>query len=113
MWTQTWPLAELQPIDRDTRKIISGSGGNHPKGSIAALYLARNNGGRGLKSVEEEYKNIKIKAAVKLYENTDPSMTNVREFEEKSMKMGRHSFVKDAQRFAEEYNKITLLIVGQ
>ena len=28
MWTQTWPLAELQQIDRDTRKIISGSGGN-------------------------------------------------------------------------------------
>ena len=64
--------------------------------------MARKNGGRGLKSVEEEYKNIKIKAAVKLYENTDPSMTTVRKFEEKSMKSGRHSFVKDAQRFAEE-----------
>ena len=102
MWTQTWPLAELKQIDRDTRKIISESGGNHPKGSIAALYLARNNGGRGLKSVEEEYKNIKIKAAVKLYQNTDPLMTTVREFEEKSVKSGRHSFVQDAQRFAEE-----------
>ena len=83
-----------------TRKIISGSGGNHPKGSIAALYLARNNGGRGLKSVEEEYKNIKTKTAVKLYENTDPKMTTVREFEEKSLKSGRHSFNKDAQKFA-------------
>ena len=29
-------------------------------------------------------------------------MTTVREFEEKSMKSGRNSFVKDAQRFAEE-----------
>ena len=29
-------------------------------------------------------------------------MTTVRKFEEKSMKSGRHSFVKDAQRFAEE-----------
>ena len=65
-------------------------------------FTTRNNGGRGLKSVEEEYKNIKIKAAVKLYENTDPSMTNVTEFEEKSLKSGRHSLVKDAQRFAEE-----------
>ena len=55
-----------------------------------------------MKSVEEEHKNINIKAAVKLYENTDPSMTTVREFEEKSLKSGRHSFVKDAQRFAEE-----------
>ena len=78
-----------------TRKIISGSGGNHPKGSIAALY-----GGRGLKSLEEEYKNIKIKTAVKLYENTDPKMTTVRKFEEKSLKSGRHSFNKDAQKFA-------------
>ena len=49
MWTQTWPLAELQQIEEDTRKIISGSGDNHPKGSIAALYLTRNNGRRGLK----------------------------------------------------------------
>ena len=69
MWTQAWPLAELQQTDREARKIISGSGGNHSKGSTAALYLAGKNGGRGLKSVEEEYRNIKIKGAVKLYEN--------------------------------------------
>ena len=48
--------------------------------------------------MEEEHKNITIKAAVKLYENTDPSMTPVR-----NLKSGRHSFVKDAQRFAEEH----------
>ena len=29
MWTQTWPLAEFQQIDREACKIISGSGGNH------------------------------------------------------------------------------------
>ena len=45
MWAQTWPLVELQQIDREARKIISGSGGNHSKGSTAALYLARKNGG--------------------------------------------------------------------
>ena len=50
----------------------------------------------------EEDKNIKKKAAVKLYENNDPSKTTVREFEEGSLKGGHHSFVKDAQRFAEE-----------
>ena len=70
--------------------------------STAAFYLARKNGGRGLKSVEEEDKNIEIKAAVKLFENTDPSMTTVREFEEGSMKGGHHSFVKDAQRLSKE-----------
>ena len=54
-WAQTWPLAELQQIDREARKIISGGGGKYSKGSAAALYLARKNGGKGLKSVEEEY----------------------------------------------------------
>ena len=43
------------------------NGGNHPKGSTAILYMSRKLGGRGLKSVENEYKNTKIKAAVKLY----------------------------------------------
>ena len=86
----------LEQIDRED-KIIPGSGGSRSKGSTAALYLARKNGGRGLKSVEEEYKNIKVKAAVKLSENTDPSMTTVKKFEEKSMKSGRHSFVKDGR----------------
>ena len=95
-------MAELQQIDRDVRKIISGSGANHSKAPTAAFYLARKNGGRGLKSVEKEYKNIKIKAVVKLYENTDPSMTTVRKFEEKSLKSERHSFAKDTQRFSEE-----------
>ena len=87
MWTQTWPLAELQQIDRDTRKIISGVN--------CGIVLDKKYRGRGLKSVGEEEKNIKIK--VKLYENSDPSMTTERELEEKSMKSGRHSFVKDEQ----------------
>ena len=67
------------------------------------LYLTRKCEGRGLKSVEEEYKSIKIKAAIKRYENTDPSMSAVRKFEENSMKSGCHSFVKDAQIFAQEH----------
>ena len=30
MWTQTWPLAQLQQIDREARKIMLDGGGNHP-----------------------------------------------------------------------------------
>ena len=33
------------------------------------MYLPRKLGGRGLKSLEEEYKLTKIKVAVKLYSN--------------------------------------------
>ena len=52
MWTQTWPLAELRQIDRETRKIIAENGGLHPTSSNAVLYLPRSIGGRGLRSVE-------------------------------------------------------------
>jgi len=104
MWTQTWPIADIQQLDRDGRKIIVESGGYHPKGSTAVLYMSRKNGGRGLKSVEMEYKNIKIKAAVKLYCNPDPTMAAVRSFEELSEQKGRHSFIKDAKKYADELN---------
>ena len=48
------------------RKIIMENEGNHSKGSTAMLYMSRKLGGKGLKSMENEYKNTKIKAAIKL-----------------------------------------------
>ena len=36
--------------------------------------MSREKGGRGLRSIEEEYKVTKIKAAVKLYGNGDSAM---------------------------------------
>ena len=62
MWTQHWPLAELREIDRETRKLVSENGGKHPLSSTAVFYLPRVAGGRGMKSVEHEYKVINIKA---------------------------------------------------
>ena len=55
-----------------------------------------------MKSLEAEYKITKIKAAVHLYANPDPAMGLVREFEEKVVRTGWRSLVKDAQRYAEE-----------
>ena len=49
-----------------------------------------------------EYKNTKIKAAVKLYCNADPTMAAVRLFEELAVQSGRHSIIKDAKKYAEE-----------
>ena len=82
MWAQTWPLADIQTLDREGRKIIAENGGSHPQGSRAILYMPRKYGGQSLKSVENECNNIKIKAAVKLYCNADPTMAAVRLFEE-------------------------------
>ena len=85
MWTQHWPLTELREIGRETRKVVSENGGRHPLSSTALFYLPRVAGGRGMKSVEQEYKLSKIKA-----------------FEEKAEKEGLSSLVKDAHKFAEE-----------
>jgi len=71
-------------VDREARKIIVENGGKHTDGSTAMLYLPREKGRRGLRVVETEYKVTKVKAAVKLYENKDPAMGMVREFEERA-----------------------------
>ena len=102
MWTQVWPITELQRLDRESRKIMVENGGKHPLGTSDLLYLPRKVGGRGLKSIEAEYKLTKVKAAVRLYNNSDPTMQLVRQFEEKARRTGRHSLIGDAQRFAKE-----------
>ena len=66
------------------------------------IYLPRRIEGRGLKSIEQEYKLIKIKAAVNLYGNQNPTMGFVREFEEKAAKLGRRSIIKDAEKYSKE-----------
>ena len=104
MWTQTWPLAELRQIDLETRKIITENGAQHRISSNAVLYLPRSIGGTGLRSVKLEYKLIKIKAALKVYENPDPVITTVRDFDERASERGHHSLGKDAVEYARELN---------
>ena len=102
MWTQHWPVTDLKTIDREARKIIVENGGKHPGGSTSLLYLSREKGRKGLRAVETEYKVTKIKAAVRLYENKDPAMEMVREFEERAELLGHSLLVKDAAKFAED-----------
>ncbi|XP_068708268.1 uncharacterized protein [Montipora foliosa] len=102
MWTQHWPITELRVIDREARKIICENGGKHPLSSTAMLYPPRDKGGRGLRAIEQEYKLTKIKSAIKLYENTDPTMRLVQKFEERASEKGFTSLVKEACKYAEE-----------
>ena len=46
MWTQVWPTAELQRLDRKSRKIIVETGGKHPSASSDLLYLPTEEIGR-------------------------------------------------------------------
>ena len=52
--------------------------------------------------MENEYKNTKIKAAVKLYCKADPTMAAVTSLEELAVQNGRHSIIKQAKKYAEE-----------
>ena len=94
-------------MDRAARKIIVENGGKHPASLTSLLYLPREKGGRGLRSVEHEYNITKIKSLLKLYQNSDQTVEVVREFEEHTMGSGHHSLVKEAAKYAEELN-ITL-----
>ena len=69
--------------------------------------MSRKLGGRGLKSAENEYKNTKIKAAVKLYCKADPTMAAVRSFEELAIQNGRHSIIKNAKTYAKELDLLS------
>ena len=68
MWTQHWPITELRGIDREARRVICENGGKHPLSSTAIMYFSREKGGRGLRSLEREYK----LAAMKLCQNVEP-----------------------------------------
>ena len=69
----------MRQVDRDALKIETEGEGEHPCGTTSLLYLPRDKGGRGLSFVETEYKETKVKAAVKLYQNRDPAVKMVRE----------------------------------
>ena len=104
MSAQTWSIANIQQLDREGRKIIVEKMDEITLKDRQRyrLDMSRKLGGRGLKSVENEYQNTKIKVAVKLYCNADPTMAAVRSFEELPVQNGRHSMIKDAKKCAEE-----------
>ena len=97
MWAKQWPVTELKQLDREACKIVVEIGCKHHSRSTAILYMPKEKGGRGLRSIEEEYKVTKIKAAVKLYRNGDLTMAMVSEFEKRAEELGHSSLVKRQQ----------------
>ena len=77
MWTQHWTLSELRDVDRAARKIIVENGGKHTANLTSLLYLPREKGSRGMRSVEHENKITKIKSLLQLYQNSDQTVEAV------------------------------------
>ena len=67
MWTQTWTIANIQQLDREGRMIIVENGGITPRDRQRYCTCLGNSVEEVSKSVENEYKNSKIKVAVELY----------------------------------------------
>ena len=55
-----------------------------------------------MKSVEQEYKLTKIKAVVKMYQNPDPTIKLVLDFEERAASQGNQSLILEALKMAGE-----------
>ena len=90
-------MTDLKKLDTEARKITVENGGKHPSGSIATLCMPREKARRGLRSIKEEYKKTKIKAAVKLYRNGDPVVAMVHAFEDRAEELIHRSLVKGQQ----------------
>ena len=55
-----WRKQEIQELDRRTRKLMTMHKVLHPKSNVDRLYISRNEGGRGLLSVEDTIETSKI-----------------------------------------------------
>ena len=47
-----WKKEKVKEMDQKTRKIITMFGGQHPRSNVEWLHLPRNEGGRGVVSIE-------------------------------------------------------------
>ena len=78
-------------------------GAKHTNIMNSVLYLPRGRGGRGLRSLEVAYKEIKIKAAVKLLnDDDDDRMKVVRQFHYNRMATSSYSIFKNSKLYAQE-----------
>ena len=55
-----WRKEEIQELDRRTRKLMTMHKALHPKSNVDRLYISRNEGGRGLISIEDTIETSKI-----------------------------------------------------
>jgi hypothetical protein len=94
-----WTLQDIKRMDVKTRKLLTSHNMHHPKADIERLYLPRNEGGRGLISLEMSYKTTTIGLEAYLDATTDWMMTLVKNHENKKSK---YSIIKEAKKFKNE-----------
>ena len=83
-----WTKTELLQLDRKMRKVLTKAGFHHPKSNTHRLYMSRADGGRGIKSLWDTYKEECSKLATYLRMNSrgDPLTSWISEMEGKKPK---------------------------
>ena len=102
MWSERFNLEDLRKIDREIRKTLNICGAKHPTQLNELLYIARTKGGRGLRCIEDTYKETKIKSSIKLVINWDPHIKIVKQFHLQCQEKHRSSIFTEAIRYGKE-----------
>ena len=94
-----WTIADIDQLDRKTRKLLTIHRMHHPKADVHGIYLKRKEGGRGLMQILAAYKTSTIRLEVYLRKKEDRFIKAVYKHEKyKSI----HSIVKAGERFTKE-----------
>ena len=101
-WSEKFRLEDLKQMDISIRDAMVKNGAKHYQQINSILYLPRNMGGRGLRSLEKTYKEVKIKTAAKLLDSKDERMKLVQKFQWNCMNSKHGSLFKDAVKYARE-----------
>ena len=99
-WSEKFRVDDLKKMDICVREAMVKNGAKHYQQMNSLLYLPKSMGGRGLKSLENTYKETKIKAAIKLLNTTDQRIMLVTTFNRNCLKSNHASIFKDAIKYA-------------
>jgi len=89
---------DLKQADKQTRSIMIKKGALCPGSSIPLIYLDRKNGGRGLKSIEDNYILCKIKIAIYLHNSNSNEIQELLKIEKNRRKK---TLLEKAQKYCE------------
>lgn len=101
-WSEKFRLEDLKRMDIAIRDALNRTGAKHPQQLNDLLYLPKAKGGRGLRSLEQSYKETKVKTAIKILQSDDPQMCNVALFNKICMSKNRASIFTDAIKYAQD-----------
>jgi hypothetical protein len=99
-----WNKRELVEMDRKARKILRLNGAHHHNASLERLYLPRDEGGRGLQSIEGIWEREAVGVARYLLGSEDEQVQGAMALQQKLRHMGLRSYLEEAEAVLAKYD---------